>query len=312
MTKKRISIGIPCFNEENNIIPAYKALKHIALTYRKYTFEFIFVDNGSTDNSKQSIMSLAKQDREVVGIFLSRNFGPEASTHAAFSQASGDSFIFFPCDLQDPPELIPEFIKKWEQGYDITLGVYTKTEDVFFMKFLRKHYYNIIKTIANINIPTNADGYGLIDRKVMNALKQLPERYRFYRGLVAWVGFKTAYITYERRSRERGKSSYKLLDYFKHAERSFFGFSYVPLDIIIYIGFSLVLLSFAGIFIFLLLHLLYGHALNISILILIAILFFGGIQLMAFSIVGKYIQVIVEETKSRPMYIIRDIINEKK
>lgn len=307
--KKMISIGIPCFNEEENIFPVYKEIDNIAEKNKKYNFEFIFVNNGSTDKTKEKIIEITVKDKRVKGIFLSRNFGPEASLQAAIDHSTGDSFVILEADLQDPPHLINVFLKKWEEGFDIIVGIRTKIEDNIIMTFIRRSFYKIMKAISNIEVPTDAGSYGLIDRKVINVLHQLPEKYRFFRGLRAWVGFKTAYIKYERKKRLHGKSSYNLLAYIKHAERSFFGFSYFPLDIIIYLGLLLVLFSFIFILLYLLVSIFYGNPIKGSITILVSIFFFGGIQLLAISIIGKYIQVIVEETKERPTYIVENVTN---
>lgn len=310
--KKKISIGIPCFNEEDNVQFAYKEICNIAKKINKYDFEFIFVDNGSTDNTKDKIVEIAKKDIRIRGIFLSRNFGPEASTQAALNNSYGDAFIILEADLQDPPELIMDFIRKWEEGYDVVVGIRTKIEDNMFMTFSRRIFYSVFKSISNIEVPINAGSYGLINKKALEAIQMLPEKFRFYRGLRAWVGFRTAYIKYKRRKRIHGKSSYNILDYLRHAERSFFGFSYLPLDIIVYFGLLLVFLSFIFIISYLYISLIYGNPIKGSITIFVSIIFFGGIQLMAISIIGKYIQVIVEETKSRPVYIIDEIINGNK
>lgn len=309
--KKTISIAIACFNEELNVIPAYNAVKKLAEKDKKYNYEIIFADNNSTDNTKKLMRKLAQKDKNVVCIFLSRNFGPESSGQAALDFATGDAVIPLECDLQDPPELIPELIKKWEEGYDVIVGIRTKIEDNFLMTLARKIFYKVFKKISDIDIPVNCGAFGLMDRKVLKALCSLPEKYRFFRGLRAWVGFKTAYITYHRRKRERGKSSYNFFNYIKHSERGIFGFSYLFLDLIIYVGFLLVLASFLFILIYLLLFSLFGNQIKGSVTILVSIVFFGGIQLSAISVIGKYIQVIVEEAKKRPVYIINETINKK-
>lgn len=309
--KKLISIGVPCFNEELNVVLCYHALRKVASQIKKYDFEFIFVDNGSLDKTKEKILQIAKKDKKVIGVFLSRNFGPEATPQAAVDYASGEAFILFEGDLQDPPELIAKFIKKWEDGFQIVVGMRIKSVDNLVMTIARKAFYRIFKKISNIDVPVNAGSYGIIDKKVINALKRLPEKYRFYRGLRSWVGFKTTYITYQRRQRERGKTSYNLIDYIKHAERGFFGFSYLVLDFMVYSGFLLVFFSFIFIIWYLFIVFLFGNPINASIPIMLAIVFFGGVQLLAISIIGKYIQVIMEETKGRPVYIVDEIINSK-
>lgn len=304
-----ITIGIPCFNEEENIIVAYQELKKTMSKIIQHKYELIFVDNGSTDRTKELIIKIAKRDKAVKGIFLSRNFGPESSGQAALDKANGDAFIGIGCDLQDPPETILKFIDKWEKGYDIVLGVYTKLDEFIFMRAIKKIFYRLLNKIAFINIPKDSTGFGLFDKKVINALRMLPEKNRFGRGLLSWVGFKRTYVTYERRRRLRGKSSYNIFSYLKHAERGIFGFSYTLLDIMVYLGFLLVLFSFLFIAVYLYMVVYVKNPINASIPTMITIVFFGSIQLLAISIIGKYIQVIVEETKNRPMYIVEKTVN---
>lgn len=306
---KKISVVVPCYNEEKNVDIAYSTLKKVMVSLKKYDYELIFVDNGSLDKTRQLITKIAKKDKKVKGIFLSRNFGPEASGRAGLDHATGDAFIGISCDLQDPPELILKFIKKWEEGFDIIFGVYESLDDNELMKFFRGMFYKLFNKIANVEIPANAVGFGLLDKKIMKALKSLPEKYRFERGLTSWVGFKKAYVSYKRKKRERGTSSYKFIDYIKHAERGIFGFSYMILDIMVYSGFLLVFLSFLFVAGYLYWVVAFGNPINASIPIMIGIVFFGGVQLLAISIIGKYIQVIVEETKARPIYIVEDTIN---
>lgn len=307
MIKKLISIGIICFNEELNVFPAYTELTKVVSQDKKHRFEFIFVDNGSTDNTREEIRKISKIDKRVLGVFLSRNFGPESSSQASLDYAKGDAFILYEGDMQDPSEVILDFIKQWEKGFDVVVGIRTKIEDSLFLTIIRKLYYRIFKAISNMEVPVNAGSFGLLDKRVMNSIKQMPEKYRFFRGLRAWVGFKTKYISYQRRGRQRGKTSYNFLGYIHHAERSFFGFSYLPLDIMIYTGFLTVFLSFLTSVIYLLSRVILGQAIKEFVIILLVVILFGGVQLLALSIVGKYIQVIVEETKGRPVYIVEEV-----
>jgi len=310
MKKKGISIVISCYNEGKNVELAYIVLKKIIRSEKTYHFELIFVDNGSADNTKEYITKLAKNDNLVKGIILSRNFGPESSTQAGFDYANGDAIIWYAGDMQEPAELIPKFIKKWEEGYDSVIGIYTKSEDPWLMKFLRMSFYKVMKGIANVDVPVNSSGFGLYSRKVIEAMRSLPEKYRFHRGIRAWVGFSTGFIKYERRKRKIGHSSYSLKSYFQHAERSVFGFSYLPLDLLIYAGLFLVVCSFTFIISYIIFFLLFGNPIKGAVTILVAVVFFGGINLLALSIIGKYIQVIMEETKARPTYIVDTIINK--
>lgn len=309
MLKQKITVGIPCYNEEENVPLIYKKLKEVVKKLDYYRIFFLFIDNCSTDKTREKISILTKKDKNVKAVFLSRNFGPEASGAAILDHANADALIIIPCDLQDPPELIPELIKKWEEGYNIILGQYKKIEEYYFMTFARKMFYRIYKTISNIEVPINVTGFGLIDKKVISALKLLPEKYRFGRGLMMWVGFKRAFIPYERQKRINGKSSYSFFDYVKHSERGVFGFSYLPLDLIVYIGFVLTFLSFIFIIGYLFTVFVFGNPINASIPLMLVTVFFGGINLMALSIIGKYVQVIVEETKDRPVYIVDELIN---
>jgi len=311
MKKKLISIFIPCYNEEKNISLAYQTLTKTTNTIRNYIFEFIFIDNGSTDGTKKEIRNVAAKDKRAKGVFLSRNFGPESSIQAGFDNARGDAVIGFPCDLQEPTSLIPQFINKWEEGYDSVLGVYMKIEDPLWMIFLRKSFYIIMKHISDIEIPVQSSGYGLMSRRVVDVMNTLPETYRISRGILAWVGFKTAYVTYERKKRMCGKSSYNFFAYIKHAQRSVFGFSYFPLDLLIYFGLLLVLLSFLFIIGYIFFIFLFGNPIKGAVTIVVAIIFFGGVNLLALSIIGKYIQVIVEETKKRPLYIVDAVIGKR-
>lgn len=308
MKKKLISIGVICFNEELNVAPAYKELTEVTDTNNSYNYEFIFVDNGSTDATRAEIRKITQKDKRVTGVFLSRNFGNEASIQASLDYALGDAYVCYEGDLQDPADVILDFIKEWEKGFYVVVGIRTKILDTFFMTKIRKLYYRIFRSISNIEVPVDAGSFALIDKKVMNAIRGLPEKHRFNRGLRAWVGFKTTYVNYNRRKRQRGKSSYNLLGYIHHAEKSFYGFSYLPLDIIVYIGLLIVILSFILVIVYLFSFFLFGQTITESTLILFSIVLFGGIQLLALSIIGKYIQVIVEETKARPVYIVEEIV----
>lgn len=308
---KKVSIGIPCYNEEKNVVFIYESIKKVINKIKKYDFELIFVDNGSLDKTRNQIVKVAKKDKKVKGIFLSRNFGPESSGYAGLNYAKGDAYIGISGDLQDPPEMIPQFIKKWEEGNDIIMGIYERHDENLIMKLIRKNFYKIFNKISSTRIPSNAVGFGLFDKKVMEGLKSFPEKYRFTKGLLAWLGFKKSFIKYTRRKRLRGKSSYNFFGYIKDAERGLFGFSYLVLDLMVYSGFLVTISSFIFIIGYLYTVLMIGNPINASIPLMLAIVFFGGVQLLAISIIGKYIQVIVEETKNRPVYIVDDTINIK-
>jgi glycosyltransferase involved in cell wall biosynthesis len=192
-----------CYNEEENVRITYETVKRVVAPLRKYTFKFLFTDNGGTDKTRAIITALAKKDKKVQGVFLSRNFGIEASFAALVDHAEGDAMIMLFCDLQDPAELIPEFIKKWEQGNNMVVAKYTNTEDDMVTLMLRRAFYFVFRRISSIDVPVNASGVGLIDRKSIDVLKSLPERYRFFRGLRAWIGFKSAFVLSPQEARAR-------------------------------------------------------------------------------------------------------------
>ncbi|OGG26718.1 hypothetical protein A2960_00920 [Candidatus Gottesmanbacteria bacterium RIFCSPLOWO2_01_FULL_39_12b] len=308
--KKIVSVVIPTYNEEENIEYAYGEIKKIFRLLPKYDYEIVFVDNYSTDYSRKIIKEIAKKDGKVTALFMSRNFTSEYSSQAAMKQAIGDAITVVDCDLQDPPEVIPRFIAEWEKGYQVIIGVRNKINDTFLMSKVRRLFYVFFKKLANIDMPLNAGSFCLLDRKVMDVINSLPERNRFFRGLRAWVGFRVSKVYYERKARHLGESKNKFSDYINDSERGLLGFSFIPLDVMTSLGLLLVCASFVFIVGYLFMVFVYGNPVNASIPILIAIVFFGGVQTLAISIVGKYIQIIFEEVKGRPTYIIDEVIND--
>lgn len=306
---KTISVVIPCFNEELNIENSYQKVKDIFKKISGYKVEIIFVDNCSSDSSPQIMRKIAKRDKGVMVIFLSRNFGGEYSSLAGMKHATGDATCVLDCDLQDPPELILDFIKKWEEGYKVVVGCRKDISDGFFMKPLRKIFYKLLNKISNLEIPVNAGTYSLIDRSVMDVINSLPEKNRFFRGLRAWAGFGVAKVEYKRTKRRFGNSKNTFIDYLRDAERGYFGFSFVPLEVVTYLGFFLVVVSFLFISVYIILSLFLGNPIPGFMTIISLVTFLGGVQILATSVVGKYVQIIFEETKNRPPYIVSEIVN---
>jgi len=283
--KKILSIIVPTYNEEENIEYAYSEIKKTLAAIPQYDYEIIFTDNNSRDRSREIINSIIKKDKKVTALFMSRTFSAEYSTQAAMHHVIGHVVTFIDCDLQDHPSLIPKFLREWEKGYDMVIGIRPKIKDTFIMSKLRKLFYIIFRKIASMDVPLYSGSFCLLDRRINDIIANLPERNRFFRGLRAWVGFNVK-------------------------QRALLGFSFVPLDIITTLGLVLAIPSFVFIFSYLFLVLSLGNPLNASIPILLAIFFFGGIQLLAISVVGKYIQIIFEEVKQRPSYIIDKVIND--
>lgn len=308
---KTISIIIPTYNEEENIEYAYaRLLGMMKKSLPGYDYEIVFVDNASKDKSRELIKKICRRDKKVTALFMSRNFTSEYSSQAAMKQAIGDAITVVDCDLQDPPEVIPEFVKEWEKGAQVVIGIRKKINDTFFMTIIRKSFYVIFKKLANIDMPLDAGSFCLLDRKVMEVINNLPERNRFFRGLRAWVGFKVAEVVYERKGRKFGNTKNTIFDYIRDSQRGLLGFSFVPLDLMSTFGLILTLLSFVFLIIYLIIVLFLGNPIRAQIPVLLAIVFFGGIQMLAISIVGKYIQIIFEEVKQRPTYIIDEVVND--
>ncbi|OHB20938.1 MAG: hypothetical protein A2666_00590 [Parcubacteria group bacterium RIFCSPHIGHO2_01_FULL_47_10b] len=310
--KKLISIVIPCFNEEENIERTYGAVKKVVDSLGTYDFEIIFVDNGSEDASAKVMEKIARRDPTVRAVLLTRNFGPESSGLAGLEYATGDAAILMAADMQDPPELIPDYLHKWEEGYDLVLGQIISTNDNRLLLGLRRQFYKILHRIAYIDIPINVSGFGLIDKKVLQVILAMPERSRFYRGLLAWTGFKRALIPYKRGERKYGRSSYRsIFSYIRHAEKGLFAFSTLPLDIITYVGLFLVLFAILITLAFVIIFYTHGNPITGSATLFLGMMFFGGIQILAMSIVGKYVAIIFEETKNRPHFLVKKVINER-
>ena len=268
-------------------------------------YEVIFINDGSTDNTLNVLLKAKSKNPQIRILNLSRNFGKEAALTAGLEHAMGEVVIPIDADLQHPPEIIIEFIKKWEEGFDVDVGKRTvRTGEGVIKKLTAKYFYKFHNQISDVEIPYNVGDFRLMSRKVIEALKRLPENQRFMKGLFAWVGFNTAVVEYEQAPRAAGKTSYNGWKLWDFALDGITSFSTLPLRIWMYIGFLISFLSF-----------LYGSAIVINTLILgvdtpgyasmiTVILFLGGIQLIGIGILGEYIGRIYKETKKRPLYII--------
>jgi len=309
---KLISIVIPVYNEELNIHPMYERVTNVFKNFKKYCYEIIYVDNCSKDNTLGKIEELAKQDEKVFGLCMARNFGSsQPSTVAGLHYARGDAVVVIDGDIQDPPEMIANFIEKWEDGFEVVYGVRTKRKGSILRRIGYKAFYRLFKKMSYIDIPLDAGDFGLIDRRVVDEIKKLKENEIFFRGIRAWVGFKQIGIEYTRDDRELGKTSIPFLANIKWAKMGIFNFSYKPLEWISNFAFLLTLVSLLGIVYYVVLHFLepdtpYGFS-----TIIVLILFLGAVQLLALSIIGEYVARIFNEIKGRPRYIVRDVIGKK-
>jgi polyisoprenyl-phosphate glycosyltransferase len=302
---KRISIVIPVYNEAANIEPLYKELT-ATLHNIQYVCEFIFVDDGSKDESLKIIKQLAKNDFRVFFIELSRNFGHQYALKAGLDISRGDCAISMDCDLQHPPQVIKELINKWEEGYDV---VYTRRkEDKSLPTIKRKSsslFYAVLNKISDVKLEKGTADFRLMGRSVLTAFSQLNESELFIRGLVKWAGFRQTAIDYEPRDRHSGESKYNFKKMLSFAFRGITSFSVKPLQLIAYLGMilffiSMILVPYALISYFI------GRTVSGWTSLMIVTIFFGSLQLLMIGIIGLYISKLVIQSKQRPLYFIRE------
>jgi dolichol-phosphate mannosyltransferase len=305
--KKLISIVIPAFNEETVIPELKQRLQKIMELCFFIDFEVIIVENGSSDSSFPLLVAIHYHDPRFKVVQLSRNFGCDGGITAGLAYAKGDAAIIMNADLQDPPELIPQFIEKWEAGYEIVYGVILKREGVNIVrKFMSRVAYALIFKLSNNMIPRDATDFRLIDRKVYTIINTMKEKNKFLRGLIVWTGFNQIGVPFERQPRFAGDSKSGFLNAWNVAMNGIFSFSYFPLKIGIAMGFILSTLAFLAAIYEVYLYLVFGREVpGFTTMILIMLLGFGILFLM-FGIMGSYIERIYDEVKERPNYIIKN------
>ena len=303
-----LSVIVPVYNEKENIPTLHDRLCEF-FSAKDYNFELIFVDDGSKDNSLDLIRQFHAQDNRVKYLSLARNFGHQIAITSGINFAQGNAVVVMDADLQDPPELIPEMIEKWQQGFQIVYAqrVARKGENFIKISFAFL-FYRIIKFLSEIDIPIDTGDFCLMDKKVVDILKTMPERNRYVRGLRAWVGFRKTAVTYNRDPRFKGKPKYTFFKSFLLAIDSIVAFSKTPLRIASFLGLTSAVLSFIMMIIILYWRLVYPAA-KISglTIIIIAMFFLGAIQLFSLGILGEYIGRIYDEVKARPLYTIKEV-----
>jgi len=306
------SIVIPVLNEEKVLNELYQRLTKV-MTDIGESYEIIFINDGSTDNSLKIMKQLHTHDKRIKIIDFSRNFGHQIAITAGIDFTSGDAVITIDADLQDPPEVIPDLIKKWKEGYEVIYGIREKRKgENFFKKISTLIFYRLINKMTMINMPPDSGDFRLIDKKVVNNLKNIRENNRYVRGLTYWIGFKQIGVPYERDKRFAGKSKYPIKKLFKLAYDAIFSFSNFPLKIATYFGFIVSFLSFLYLIYALIIKLFTNSVIHGWTSLMISILFLGGVQLICLGIIGEYIARINDEVKKRPLYIIKEIIDEDK
>ena len=304
--KPTISIVSPVYNEEAVLPELYRRVS-LVMEELGERWELLLVNDGSQDRSAEVIEKLHQQDGRVKGISFSRNFGFQIAVTAGLNHAQGEAVILTDADLQDPPETYPAMIAKWRAGYEVVYGVRaSRVGETWFKLFTAKIFYRLIRRITNIDIPLDTGDFRLMDRRVVQAINNMPERNRFLRGMVPWVGFKQTGVEYERASRFAGESKFgSVRQMLPFAIDAITSFSYLPLQIATYLGFLIAIISGLAILTVILLRLfgptnpLLGQATT-----LVSVLFLGGVQLISLGIIGEYLGRIYDEVKERPLYLI--------
>jgi polyisoprenyl-phosphate glycosyltransferase len=306
--RRLVSIVIPAKDEEDNIDPLAGELDE-CLVGLDYDFEFIVIDNGSTDATEDRVRALCARDARWKYVRLSRDFGVESSITAGYRLATGDAIIVLYSDRQDPPQLIPEFLKKWSEGYDVVYGVRTaRTGDPRWRNAFAHVGYRVVGALAEVDIPKNAGDYRLISRRVRDALDACGEYNRYMRGLTAWLGFRQAGVEYRRRPRFAGRSKAPLTSILAFSLNAVTSFSIRPLRLFTLVGLVLVAISLVAIPAYVLLALIGNPPPGITTLIVL-VLFGFGINTLGIGVLGEYVGRTYAETKRRPLYVIADSVN---
>ena len=301
-----ISVIAPIFNEEKNIPELYRRVKE-TLDLAGETWELLMVDDGSTDQSSELIRQLAQQDQRVRPVIFARNFGHQIAVSAGMDYSRGQAVVIIDSDLQDPPEVILDLIKKWREGFEVVYAVRTEREgESWFKLFTASLFYRLIYRITDVEIPMDAGDFRLLDRKVVNVLKGMRERFRFLRGMSAWVGYRQVGVPYRRAARMAGETKYPFRKMFRLALNAITGFSYFPLQLATYLGFISAGISILTIPVVVSMRLTGSQAFFGQATTLIAVLFLGGVQLISLGILGEYIGRLYDEAKGRPLYIVRE------
>ncbi len=309
---KKISIIIPEYNEKEAILALYERLSKVIASLNDYEFEILFINDGSTDDSLEIIKILRKKDDRISYVDLSRNFGKEIAMMAGIDYATGDAVIFLDADLQDPPEVIPELIEYWEKGYD---DVYAKRKsrrgESFFKKLTSKMYYRILKKLTNVPIQEDTGDFRLLDRRCVNALKSLRESQRNTKSMFSWIGYNKKEVLFDRDPRVAGKTKWSYKKLINLAIDGITSFTTSPLRLATYISIpTFIILSVYFIYV-VIKSFVVNEPIQAFQAIILLILFFSGIQILLFGIIGEYLGKIFNETKNRPLYFVDEYNGER-
>lgn len=300
-----VSVVVPIYNESAIFQELYRRLS-FTLRSLKSHYQMIFVDDGSSDNTLELIKNAAKDDSTVKYLSFSRNFGHQVAVSAGLEHADQDVVVVMDGDLQDPPELIPDLLKKWMEGYQVVYAIRRKRKEGPIKKLCYHLYYRLLNRISDIPMPVDAGDFCLMDKKVNDILKRLPEKNRYVRGIRAWAGFRQTPFPYERDRRYAGKPKYSFAKLFHLALNGITSFSQFPLKLSGYLGYLMAICSFLGIVYTIVSKILFDQTPRGWTSLALAFFFIGGVQLIMLSIVGIYIGKIYTEVQNRPLYILRE------
>ncbi|MEI7904953.1 MAG: glycosyltransferase family 2 protein [Candidatus Firestonebacteria bacterium] len=307
---KTISIVNPCYNEESNVLEVYRRVKEVFAKLKDYDYEQIFIDNCSKDDTVKILREIAAQDKRIKVIVNSRNYGHIRSPFHGLLQAKGDAAILLVSDLQDPPEMIADFIAKWESGFKIVVGVKKQSGETKSMFFIRKAFYRFINKISEIELTENFTGFGLYDKRIIEVLRTIDDPYPYFRGLICDIGFERAEIEYFQPTRKRGITKNNFYTLYDMAMLGITNYSKLPLRIATIIGFILSVLSILVSFVYLILKLVFWQSIPFGFApIIIGLFFFGSVQLFFTGILGEYIGSIYTQVLKRPLVIEKERIN---
>jgi len=307
--KKLLSVVVPCFNEEEVVSETFKRLNSFCQDLKELNVEIIFIDDGSKDKTRELLKRYAADDARVKVICFARNFGHQIAVTAGIDAALGDAVVLIDADLQDPPEVVHQMIDKWNDGYDVVYG--TRTErigETAFKLAAARGFYRLLNKLSDVPIPLDTGDFRLMSRAVVDTLRAMPERDRFVRGMVSWVGFKQTALPYIRAERFAGQSKYPLRKMLRFATDGILSFSTKPLQMSVGLGMISALLALIGIAYALFLRIFTSAWLEGWTALMIAILFIGGVQLLCIGILGEYIGRIYNEIKNRPLYVVQEYI----
>jgi glycosyltransferase involved in cell wall biosynthesis len=310
MKNVTFSVAVPVYNEVESLPELYQRVREV-MGGLDEPWELVLIDDGSTDGSTDLIHSLAADDERVRPVIFARNFGHQIAVTAGLDYSRGEAVVIMDADLQDPPEVIPELITKWREGYEIVHAVREEREgETLFKKVTAALFYRIINRITDVNIPLDTGDFRLLDRAVVATLNKMRERHRFPRGMAAWVGFRQVGVSYRRAARFAGETKYPFRKMLRLALNAITGFSYFPLQLATYFGFVCAGISAIAIPVVIGLRLAGNQAFFGQATTLIAVLFLGGVQLISLGILGEYVGRLYDEAKGRPLYVVREAPEE--